>query len=119
MRFTTLLENIKKSLLFAEKALGRTASLPILSSFMIEAEKNQVKISATNLEIGIVSSFSAKIEKEGKAVVPAKALINFLSQVNEAKLEFSLDEKKLKLKTNDYQAEFQSLETEEFPIIPE
>ncbi|KKS08012.1 MAG: DNA polymerase III subunit beta [Candidatus Brennerbacteria bacterium RIFOXYC1_FULL_41_11] len=119
MRFTSLLENIKKSLLFAEKALGKSSNLPILSSFLIEAEKNTVKVSATNLEIGIKSSFSAKIEKEGKVVVPAKTLINFLGQVNEAKLDFVLGEKKLVLKTDEYQAEFSLLDAEEFPIIPE
>lgn len=119
MRFTSLLENIKKSLFFAEKALGRSANLPILSSFLIEAEKNTVRISATNLEIGIKTFFSAKVEKEGKVVIPAKTLVNFLSQVNETKLYFNLTEKNLVLKTDEYQAEFSLLDTEEFPIIPE
>lgn len=119
MQFTTLLENIKKSLFFASMALGRTVNLPILNSFLIQATKNNVKVSSTNLEIGIVSSFSAKVEKEGRAVVPAKTLINFLSQVNETKLDFVLDDKKMRLKTGEYQAEFSSLDPEEFPIIPE
>ena len=119
MQFTTLLENIKKSLFFASMALPKAANLPILNSFLIQATKNKVEISSTNLEIGIVSSFSAKVEKEGKAVVPAKTLINFLSQVNETKLDFVLDNKKMRLKTGEYQAEFSSLDPEEFPIIPE
>lgn len=118
MQFTTLLENIKKSLLFAEKALGKITNLPILGSFLIQAEKNNVKVSSTNLEMGIVSSFSAKVEKEGRAVIPAKTLIGFLSQITELKLEFYLEDKKMTVKTDGYRADFSSLDPEEFPIIP-
>lgn len=119
MKFTALLENIKKNLFFSERALGKSLNLPILSSFLIEAFKNEVRVSATNLEVGVKSSFPAKIEKEGKMVIPAKALIAFLSQINEVKIDFTTDDKKLKLKTENYEAEFQGLDPEEFPIIPE
>ncbi|MEW5805438.1 MAG: DNA polymerase III subunit beta [Patescibacteria group bacterium] len=119
MRFTALLENIKKAFLIAEKGLGKSNNLPVLSSFLIEVNKSEINISSTNLELGIKTSFSGKVEKEGKIVVAARPLIAFLSQLNEPKIEVISDEKKLKISTESYQAEFQSYETEEFPIIPE
>lgn len=119
MRFTVLLENFKKALAIAEKGLGKSTHLPILTAFLLEADKNGVTLSATNLELGIKTFLSAKVEKEGKIVVSAKPLINFLNQLTEPKIEVVAEEKKLKITTENYQAEFQSYDLEEFPLIPE
>ncbi len=121
MKLTILVENLKKVLMIAEKALARSSTMPILNSFLLKADssKNKLIISATNLEIGIETSISAKIEKEGEIVVPSKNFLSFFYQLSDPKAEIQSEGKILKIKTDYYQANFQSYDINEFPIIPE
>ena len=72
MKFVVLVENLRKALSFVEHALGKNAHLPILESFCLTAQKNNVALAATNLEIGITTTCPAKIEKEGTVAVAAR-----------------------------------------------
>ncbi len=121
MKLTILVENLKKALMVAEKALSKSNTMPILNSFLLKADpnKNKLIISATNLEIGIETSISAKIEKEGEIVIPSKNFLSFFYQLSDPKAEIQSEEKTLKIKTDYYQASFQSYDINEFPIIPE
>jgi len=118
MKFTALVEHIKKALFFAERALGKSSHLPILGTFLVHAEKNKVTISATNLEIGITTSISAKVDTEGKIAVPAHAFTAFVNQLNDVKAIFETDKKSLKANTDSYHASFQGFDAEDFPLIP-
>ena len=67
----------------AEKIIGRNLTLPILSNILIEAEKGGLKISATNLEIGLVAKIRAKVEREGKIAIPGRIVGAILSQLED------------------------------------
>ncbi len=118
MNFIALVENIKKAFSFAERGLGKSSHLPILGSFLVSAKKNQVTVQATNLEIGITASFPAKIESEGALVLPAKPLLSFLNQVNDAKVTCAVQGKMLSIQTDSYHVQLQSQGADDFPIIP-
>ncbi len=119
MKATVLSENIKKTLSLAEKALGRSSHLPILETFLLRAEKNRIEVSSTNLEIGVVASFPAKITTEGQVAVAARPLLNFINQLSDLKLELSFAGKTLELTTDSYKATLQTFSADEFPLIPE
>ena len=121
MKLTILVENLKKALMVAEKALAKSNTMPILNSFLLKADtnKNKLIISATNLEIGIETEVSAKVEKEGEAVIPSKNFLSFFYQLSDPKAEIQSEGKTLKIKTDYYQANFQNYDINEFPIIPE
>lgn len=78
MKITCTQENLARALSYLERVVGKQSTLPILSNYLLETEKGRLKISATNLEIGVVVSIGAKIEKEGKIAIPAKILSNFV-----------------------------------------
>ena len=118
MEFVALVENMKKAFSYAERALGKSSHLPILSSFLVTAEKNKVTVQATNLEIGITTSFAAKTESEGSITIPAKPLLAFLGQINDAKITCTLDGKTMRMHTDSYKAQFQGQGVDDFPIIP-
>ncbi|MBI2633894.1 MAG: DNA polymerase III subunit beta [Parcubacteria group bacterium] len=118
MKFISLVENFRQALVISERAIGKSPNLPILGHFLIESEKGKVQISATNLEIAVTTSFSGKIESEGKITVPARTLLNFLSQIGDEKIEVSSRERNLAIASPHHKATFQGLAAEEFPIIP-
>lgn len=120
MHITCTQENLARALSYLERVVGKQTTLPILSNYLIETEKGRLKISATNLEIGVVVSIGAKIEKEGKIAVPAKILSNFVSNLpNGDILHLEEEQNHLKVVSTAYQIRIKSLDGKDFPIIPE
>ena len=93
MKLQSLSENFKKGILIAEKIVGKNLTLPILSNILLEAEKSKLKVSATNLEIGVVCSLRAKIEKEGKIAVPGRVIGSYLNNISDGS-KMNIEDKK-------------------------
>jgi DNA polymerase III subunit beta len=112
-------ENLKKGILTAEKIIGKNLTLPILSNILLEAEKGGLKISATNLEIGLVAKVRAKVEKEGKIAVPGRIVGGILSQLEDGN-KITIEEKNgsLKMVYNGNSAVIKGMDAKDFPIIP-
>ena len=119
MKFTTLVETIKKAVNSAEKITGKNLTLPILGNILLKTNKNKLHLSATDLEIGIELIITGKIEKEGKFVIPAKTFSDFLNNLSEEKITIEEKNDVLIVKSGKYNTTFQGFNPEEFPIIPE
>jgi len=53
MNIICLQKNLKKALNIVERIIGRNLTLPILNNILLTVENNKLKLSSTNLEIGI------------------------------------------------------------------
>ncbi len=120
MKVTCTQENLSKALSHLERVVGKQTTLPILSNFLLETEKGRLKISATNLEIGVIVSVGAKIEEEGKITVPAKILSNFVYNLPSGDvLTLESDTRSLKVASTTYQMKIKGMDGKDFPIIPQ
>ena len=120
MKLVCTQENLGKALSHLERVVGRQSTLPILSNFLIETEKGRLKISATNLEIGVVVYIGAKIEREGRITTPAKLLSNFIHNLPSGDvLELEADAQSLKITSAGYQMRIKGMDGKDFPIIPQ
>ncbi|MFA5392608.1 MAG: DNA polymerase III subunit beta [Candidatus Paceibacterota bacterium] len=119
MKFISLVENLKKAVGLAERITGKNLTLPILSNIYLTTNKNELHILATDLELGIELTVSGKVEKEGQVVIPAKTFTNFLNSLTEEKIILEAEKQALKVKSENYEATFQGINPEDFPIIPE
>ncbi|MFH1186644.1 MAG: DNA polymerase III subunit beta [Candidatus Levyibacteriota bacterium] len=119
MKAILLAENLQKKISFLNHAVSTRSQLPILSNFLIETKKGRLKISATDLEIGIIAHVSASIEKEGAITVPAKTFSDLLLNMGEGKIELSYEKQNLMLKGEKVEAIFQTMPAEDFPNIYE
>lgn len=119
MKFITLVDNLKKAVILAERITSKNITLPILNNLLIETNKNKIHIKATDLEIGIEINVSGKTEKEGKIVVPAKTFSSFLTSLPEEKITLEVKENNLKAESGNYKTVFQGFSSEDFPIIPQ
>lgn len=119
MRLQLLSENLKKGILIAEKVIGKNLTLPILSNILLESEKGQLKVSATNLEIGTVCFLRAKIEKEGKIAVPGRVIGSYLSNILDgSKMNLEVKDQTLYLASEGNRAAIKGVDAKDFPIIP-
>ncbi len=112
-------DNFKKGILAAEKIIGRNLTLPILSNILLEAEKGGLRVSATNLEIGIICLLRAKVEKEGKLAVPGKIIGSLVSNVSDnEKITAEIKNQTLFLTYNKNKASIKGFDAKDFPLIP-
>lgn len=119
MKLTILKENLKEGLNIVGRIAQKNLSLPILGTILFEAEKNFLCLKATDLEIGIKWWLLAKVEKEGKIACPFKVLQSLTDSLGEEKITIKGDEKKLFFESDNFRAQINGLDAEDFPIIPE
>lgn len=120
MKVTCTQENFKKAIYSTERVVGKQITLPILENILLETESGMLKISATNLEIGVFLKIGAKIEGEGRITVPAKLLSNFVNNLpNESNVQLEVKDQTLYIASGRSKAQIKGLQAHDFPIIPE
>lgn len=75
-------EKLRWAVGVAEKTTGKNLSLPVLSFVSLEAKGRILKLSATNLDVGLVLELPAKVDKEGAVMISGAVLSNFLSNLS-------------------------------------
>jgi DNA polymerase-3 subunit beta len=91
MKFSCRTFDLLQALHLVSRAISSQQTLPILGNVLLSVEGKRCTLSATDLELSIVTSFEANIENEGSITVPAKAILNFAqyNSDNEVVLETS------------------------------
>ncbi|MBI2617656.1 DNA polymerase III subunit beta [Candidatus Gottesmanbacteria bacterium] len=118
MHFLVLKENIQKILTIAGRNISNRPQLPILSNILLKTENGKLTLAVTNLEIGVIFTIPAKIEKEGETTIPGKLLTEFVSLLSAEKIEFLLEGTNLRVLTNKTKASFSTTPPADFPPFP-
>jgi DNA polymerase-3 subunit beta len=120
VKVTSLQENLARGLQIAGRAVSTRGSLPILSNVLLQTENGRLKLTTTNLEVGINVWVPAKVDDEGAITVPAKLFTDFVNSLPPGPAELSLNvrTKTVHLRSGPYEANFKGLEALEFPTIP-
>jgi len=119
MKITILKNKFAKGLGIVEKITGKNFTLPILGNVLMNSENSTVKLSTTDLEVGISYWIMAKIEDKGKITIPVRPLSNFVSLITEEQINLETKDNTLFLKGESYKSQIKGLDAEDFPIIPE
>ena len=119
MKLMCTQENLKRAIGAVERAAGRQSALPVLANVLLETEAGRLKLSATNLEIGIVARVGAKVEDQGSLTVPVKVLSQFIGNLPGTEVA-TLEEvaQSLSISCGGYRVKIKGLPATDFPIIP-
>ncbi len=120
MRVSCLQENLAKGLAIVGRAVATRSTLPVLSNVKLETDNGRLRVSATNLEIGINCWIGAKVEEEGATTVPARLLTDFINSLPPERIDMELvvRTQELKLKCARFEANIKGIDATEFPPIP-
>lgn len=120
MKITCKQQDLSRGLSTVSHAVSNRSTLPILSNILLAAEHNRLKLSATNLEIGITCWIDAQVQQEGATTVPAKLLADFVSSLPPTSVEISVPEEShtLNIKVSGRSANIKGMDASEFPTIP-
>lgn len=119
MKITILTSELKKGINFTERVAGKNLTLPILNNLLLEATSNFLKITATDLEVGIQWWGLCKTETEGKITIPAKVLAQLINSIPDDKIDISTKNNTLYVSSKNIKTQIKGFDSEEFPLIPE
>ena len=118
MKFKVLQQDLLGPLQAVSRSVGIRSSLPVLDNILLALEGKKLKISATNLEIGIIKYVPVDASEEGELTVPARTLVELISDIGQAKIEFEGVGEILNITSGKFKASVNGIAASEFPAIP-
>lgn len=119
MEFAIAKDNFLKALQRVQGIVENRKTMPILSNVLIDARPERIDIIATDLEVGMKSSYRADVVKEGKITVSAKKLYEIIKELPEAEIRFTTRENDwVDLRCGKAHFNLVGLSPEEFPFFP-
>lgn len=112
-------ENLKAALQTVSRIISSSSTLPVLSNVLLKTENGQLKVSATNLEIGINTFTRCKIELEGEICLHAKTLLEVVNNLPNQNITIIKEESSVLLATENYSTKLKDFPSEEFPVVPQ
>ena len=112
-------ENLARGLSVVSRAVSSRSTLPVLANVLLKTEDGGLKLTATNLEIGITYWVPGKIDEDGATTVPARLLtdlVNSLPAGDKLELEVGAGDT-LNIKAGRFQSHIKGIDAEEFPAI--
>jgi DNA polymerase-3 subunit beta len=97
----------------------RKNTIPILANVLIEAEGDQVRLLATDLEVGLRSRCAASVTKGGSLTLPAKKLYEIIKALPETDIRIEENKNGVKVAADRFDSRMQTLPREDFPSLPE
>ena len=116
---------VKTSDLVKELSLGqgvveKKTTIPVLSNVLLEAEGDSLKLTATDLELGIETSCAATVTKAGSTTLPAKKLLDYVRLLPDAEVALKVGENNsVSIVCGRSRTKIAGLSRENFPELPE
>jgi len=113
------LEDFRKAVNTTARFSSFKPQIPVLSNILLSAFKTKLLLEATNLEISIKTEIGAKVESEGKITIPAKSLVDILTNLKSDTLNLSVEKESLIIESAGFKSKLLGINAAEFPEIPE
>jgi DNA polymerase-3 subunit beta len=120
MKVSCLQDNLAKGLGVVGRAVSPRSTLPVLGNILLATDAGRLKLSATNLEVGINCWIGAKVEEEGSVTVPARTFVDLVNALPLEKVDMELMARTqtLNLRTGRSEANVKGIDAQEFPHVP-
>src|SRR5215212_127925 len=112
-------ENLARGLSVVSRAVSTRSTLPVLANVLLKTEDGGLKLTATNLEIGITYWVPGKIEVDGATSVPARLLtdlVNSLPGGEPIVLELG-DGETLHIRSGRFESNIKGISADDFPTV--
>ena len=107
------------TLYWTQGIVERRNTMPILANVLIEAGKRELRITATDLEVGVRGEVESEVEREGAVTVNAKKLYEIIREVpmDEVRLK-RLENEWIEIKSGKSVFKIVGMDAREFPQFP-
>lgn len=98
----------------------RKNPMPILANVLIATEGKKIRLSATNLYLGVSCTVAAEIKSTGNVAVPGETLLEIVRNLPDGKVSVVLDKesKSIKIQVKQIKLKVNVMPGKEFPALP-
>jgi len=119
MKFTITREQLQEGLTAVAAAIPAKTTLPVLANVLVEATKQGLRLSGTDLDIAVSTTVSADIDTEGAVTLPAKKLSDIVRELPSAPIRMAaVGEQRVAIECGRSRFKLLGLPREEFPSFP-
>lgn len=119
MEISTSKADLLKELTLTQGVVERKTTIPILSNLLFEVEDSTLRISATDLDLGIRCGCPAKVKEPGSGTIPAKRLFEIVRSLPDAEVRFKLLENHwVQLNCERSSFKLVGMARDNFPVLP-
>jgi DNA polymerase-3 subunit beta len=93
-------------------------ALPVLANVLIKAD-DRLRISATDLEVGLSTQCAATINAPGAITLPAKKFLDIIEQLPSADVQITLDKNHVRVTSGAFKSRLQAIPADDFPSLPD
>jgi len=119
MKFSVSKEKLLEGLQTVQNVVSTRTTLPILSNVLLQAVDGQLRMTTTDLDVGIRGSIDAQIEKAGATTLPARRLFTIVRELPATDIQIDIDSKNVaSIRSGQSFFKILGLPEEEFPPLP-
>lgn len=119
MRLTISREKLQEALTAVAAAVPAKTTLPVLGNLLLETTERGLKLSGTDLDIGVSTEVLADVESPGAITVPAKKLVEIVRELPPAPVKMgAAGEQRVILECGRSKFKLLGLPRDEFPAFP-
>jgi DNA polymerase-3 subunit beta len=120
MRVSCLQENLARGLSVVARAVAPRSTLPVLGNVLLSTQDGRLRLSATNLELGISCWIGAKVEESGATTVPARTFVDLINTLPSDRVDMNLAVRTqtLNVRCGSFNNDLKCIDAAEFPPLP-
>lgn len=121
MKFSIKKEDIASELQLLQGIVEKRNTMPILANILVNATEKEIELTGTDLEVGLKTHFTAKIEEEGSITLSGKKIFEVVKSLPEGKKVTFEETGDLIMQVTSGESKFKvlCLPKDDYPQVPE
>jgi DNA polymerase-3 subunit beta len=120
MKVTVQQQQLSHGVAIVARAVTSRSTLPVLSNILIKTDEGRLRLSATNLELGISAWIGGNVAEEGAITVPSRTFADLVNNLPNDGVTLTVDARTqtLNVKCGTLNTDIKGISAEEFPPMP-
>ena len=119
MKFSVSKEKLLEGLQRVQNVVSTRTTLPILSNVLLQASDKELRLTTTDLDVGVRCSVEASVDKAGGTTLPARRLFSIVRELPASDVQVEVDSKNVaSIRCGPSFFKILGLPEEEFPPLP-
>jgi DNA polymerase-3 subunit beta len=119
MEFSVNRADLVRELNLSQGVVEKKTTIPILSNVLVEADRDRIVLTATDLELGIRCSCPARVKKSGAGTIPARRLLEYVRLLPDSDVQVkTLENHWASIVSGRSRTRIAGMSRESFPELP-
>ncbi len=120
MKVSCLQENLARGLSLVARAVATRSTLPVLGNVLLATDHGRLRLSATNLELGISCWIGAKVDDDGAITVPARTFVDLVNTLpnDTVSMDLAVRTLTLNVRCGAFNNDIKCIDAQDFPPFP-